>query len=75
MGSLDPSETVVSVSKAVVGMTEAEAVQTIKGVSSEKLSVRIARRDSENFVLTMDYRPSRINLEIDNNLVTKATIG
>jgi hypothetical protein len=67
MGSLEP--------KAVIGMTEAEAVQTIEGVSSEKLSVRIARRDSENFVLTMDYSPSRINLEIDHNLVSKATIG
>ena len=75
MGSLEPSETVVSVSKAVIGMTEAEAVQTIEGVSSEKLSVRIARRDSENYVLTMDYSPSRINLEIDHNLVSKATIG
>lgn len=75
MGSLEPSQTVVSVSKAVIGMTEAEATQTIEGVSSEQLSFRIARRDSEFYALTLDYRPNRINLEIDNGIVTSTSIN
>lgn len=56
-------------------MTEAEAIQTIEGVSSEQLSVRITRRDGENYAMTMDYRIDRINLEIDNGIVTKSSIG
>ena len=71
----EPSETAVAVSNEVIGMTEAEAIATIEGVSSEQLTYRVIRRDGENYPMTMDYRLDRINLEIDNGVVTKASIG
>ena len=75
MGNFEPSATVIAVSEKVIEKTEAEAIQTIEGVSSEQLSVRITRRDGENYAMTMDYRIDRINLEIDNGIVTKSSIG
>jgi hypothetical protein len=72
---LEPSPTVIAVSQEVIGMTEEQAIQTIEGISSEQLTARVVRRDDENFAVTMDYRINRINLEIDNGLVTKTFIG
>jgi hypothetical protein len=69
------SETATAVSIEVIGMTEAEAIATIEGVSSEQLTYRVIRRDGESYPMTMDYRLDRINLEIDNGVVTKASIG
>jgi hypothetical protein len=71
----EPSETATAVSIEVIGMTEAEAIATIEGVSSEQLTYRVIRRDGESYPMTMDYRLDRINLEIDNGVVTKASIG
>ena len=71
----EPSETAVAVSNEVIGMTEAEAISTIEGVGSEELTYRVTRRDDESYPMTMDYRLDRINLEIDNGVVTKASIG
>ena len=72
---LKPSDPAVTASNEVIGMTEAEAISTIEGVSSEQLSARVVRRDDENYAVTMDYRMNRINLEIDSGVVTKAFIG
>lgn len=71
----EPSPTATAVSQEVIGMTEEQAIQTIEGVSSEELSYRVTRRDDEFYPMTMDYRIDRINLEIDNELVTKTSIG
>jgi PBP1b-binding outer membrane lipoprotein LpoB len=71
----EPSATVTAVSQEVIGMTEEEAIQTIEGISSEQLIARVVRRDDEFYPMTMDYRINRINLEIDNGLVTKTYIG
>jgi hypothetical protein len=57
---------------ALVGMTEADAVSLIDGVG---WTSRISARDGESFVLTMDYRTDRVNLEIEDGIVTVATIG
>ena len=70
-----PSDTAQAVADEVIGMSEAEAIETIAGISSEALTSRIVRRDDENFIVTMDYRLDRINLEIDNGIVTQASIG
>ena len=72
---LAPSDTAQAVADEVIGMSEAEAIETIAGISSEYLTPRIVRRDDENFIVTMDYRLDRINLEIDNGIVTQASIG
>ena len=70
-----PSAAAQAVADEVIGMSEAEAIETIAGISSEALTSRIVRRDDENFIVTMDYRLDRINLEIDNGIVTQASIG
>jgi hypothetical protein len=71
----EPSPTVIAVSQEVIGMTEDQAIQTIEGISSEQLVYRVVRRDDEYYPMTMDYRINRINLEIDDGLVTKTSIG
>jgi hypothetical protein len=71
----EPSETAQAVAAEVIGMTEAEAISTIESVSSEELTYRVTRRDDESYPMTKDYRLNRINLEIDNGLVTKTSIG
>jgi hypothetical protein len=71
----EPSATVVALASEVIGMTEELAIQTIEGISSEQLTARVVRRDDESYAVTQDYSLSRINLEIDNGLVTKTSIG
>jgi hypothetical protein len=71
----EPSATVVALAAEVIGMTEELAIQTIEGISSEQLTARVVRRDGESYAITEDYSLSRINLEIDNGIVTKTYIG
>lgn len=71
----EPSPTVTTVSQEVIGMTEEQAIQTIEGISSEELTYRVTRSGDEFYPMTMDYRINRINLEIDDGLVTKTSIG
>ena len=71
----EPSPTVTAVAQEVIGMTEEDAIQTIEGISSEQLTARVVRRDDESYAVTEDYSLSRINLEIDNGIVTKTSIG
>jgi hypothetical protein len=71
----EPSATAVAVAAEVIGMPEEQAIQTIEGISSEQLTARVVRRDGESYAITEDYSLSRINLEIDNGIVTKTYIG
>ena len=71
----EPSSTALAVAAEVIGMTEEDAIQTIEGISSEQLTARVVRRDDESYAVTQDYSLSRINLEIDNGIVTKTSIG
>lgn len=41
----------------------------------EGYTVRVASRDGESFILTMDYSPTRISLEIQNGTVVGCTVG
>ena len=72
---LAPSATAQAVADEVIGMSEAEAIEAIAGISSEALTSRIVRRDEESFMITMDYRLDRINLQIDNGIVTTTYVG
>lgn len=72
---LAPSAAAQAAAEEVIGMSEAQAIETIAGISSEALTSRIVRRDEESFMVTMDYRLDRINLEIDDGIVTQASIG
>ena len=71
----EPSATALAVASEVIGMTEELAIQTIEGISSEQLTARVVRRDDSTYAITEDYSLSRINLEIDNGIVTKTWIG
>ncbi len=57
---------------SLIGKTTAKAVSLVKKAS---FLCRIIRRDKNHFIVTMDLRGDRVNLEIDNNKVTKAYIG
>jgi hypothetical protein len=71
----ESSSTALAVATEVIGMTEEDAIQTIEGIRSEQLTARVVRRDDESYAVTEDYSLSRINLEIDNGIVTKTSIG
>lgn len=58
--------------KLLIGLSEEDA---IKMCSDSEYQYRIVRRDSENFIITMDLRFDRINLEIDDGVVTKCDLG
>lgn len=58
--------------KLLIGLSEEDA---IKMCSDSEYQYRIVRRDSENFIITMDLRSDRINLEIDDGVVTKCDLG
>lgn len=40
-----------------------------------EIPYRITRRDDEHYIVTYDFRFDRINLEIDEGIVTKADVG
>lgn len=52
----------------MVGMTEEEFQKL-------NLQYRVMRKDGESFFGTMDFRPDRYNLEIENGLITSVYIG
>ncbi len=65
-------------------MESKELLESLIGLNIETASelckendyqVRIVREDSVNYVITMDFRFDRINLEIDNDVITKCDIG
>lgn len=51
----------------IVGLGLTDATSILKGVD---VLYRIAREDKENYILTMDLKPYRANLELDNRVVT-----
>lgn len=52
---------------ALVGKTEDEAKKELE----EGYSIRVNKRDGKIFYGTMDYKPKRINVNVDNNVITK----
>ena len=42
---------------------------------SNGYTVRVIRRDDENFMVTFDLNFLRINFEVDNDIITRASIG
>ena len=70
-----PSDIAEAIASEVIGMSESDAIAKIEAVTDPPLTARVVRRDDENFVVTMDYRLDRINLEIDDDIVTKTSTG
>jgi hypothetical protein len=60
------------VCNSLIGKTE-ELAKSL--ANSSGYALRVTRRDSEKYIGTMDLRFDRINVEIDNGLVTKSNVG
>jgi hypothetical protein len=58
--------------QSYVGLTEKEAIAKAEASDTPW---RILREDKEVFMVTQDFVEDRINFEIDNGKVTKATYG
>lgn len=61
------------IASKVVGLPISEATNYVE--SFDGRSVRIVREDSESYAVTMDYSVTRINIEVDKGIVSKAFVG
>lgn len=41
----------------------------------DNITLRLLREDDKNYIMTMDFRFDRINVEVDNGVVTKCDVG
>lgn len=57
---------------AYVGLSKEDAI-----AAAEEAGVpwRIAREDGEDFALTMDYLPERVNFTVEDGVITAVTAG
>lgn len=69
---LGVTQETTDLANSLIGMTEDAAVAKVQATGR---TIRIARRDKETFALTMDYRPDRINIQVDNGKVTSVDIS
>lgn len=58
--------------ESLIGKSLNEATQ-LAGFNG--FAIRVTREDSTNYMVTMDLRFDRINLQIDNGVVTSCNIG
>ena len=58
--------------KSYVGLTKKEAIAKAEASDTPW---RITREDDESFMVTQDFVENRVNFEIDDGKVTKATNG
>jgi hypothetical protein len=61
-----------AVTRQFVGLTEAEAAAQ---AAARGWAFRVAERDGEQFQLTQDYNPARLNVAVQNGTVTRAWAG
>ena len=47
----------------------------ISCIQSLKGNYRIAQEDEQDFALTMDFKPDRVNLSITKGIVKKVSVG
>lgn len=59
---------------ALIGLPEAEAIKILEAADDPK-AYRILERDGEEFIHTLEFSLSRINLYIKDGKVYKATRG
>lgn len=57
------------------GMVGRNAQELMKELTAKKFSFRVMREDKESFAGIMNYNPGRINLEIDNGIITRSYGG
>lgn len=59
----------------VIGMPEQQAIATLESDPNLTLTARVVSRDGEDFPITMDYSPNRVNLWIESGNVTQVSVG
>ena len=52
----------------IIGMKFTEAA---KAIQQEGFKVRITKQDGKNLIVTMDFDVNRINVAVDDDVVTK----
>jgi major membrane immunogen (membrane-anchored lipoprotein) len=70
--SLDAEPDQAAVGEALVGLTKAQAEEAAEAAG---YTVRVTMEDGQMFPMTMDYRTDRINIEVENGVVTRAFVG
>ncbi len=65
-GSSSSSSSITSVSDSYVGLSEADAEAK---AAADGVPFRVVMRDGEPQMVTMDYRPGRINATVENDIV------
>jgi hypothetical protein len=60
------------VAVTLVGLTEEEATRRAQEAGRQ---VRIGRRDARFFELTLDFRPTRLTVDVVNGVIEKASAG
>ena len=58
--------------KSLIGMNKDDGFELCK---ENDYKFRITREDSNNHIITCDLRFDRINVEIDNGIITKCNLG
>ena len=56
----------------LIGLSEPDAQTCIEEAG---LTGRVVYRDGESFPVTLDYRPDRINMSIEEGFVVEVTLG
>jgi hypothetical protein len=52
---------------SIIGKTEKEGIEYLQ---VNNVNFRIVRNNLEYYIITCDYVPDRVNLEIDNDVIT-----
>lgn len=64
------------VARVIAAMIEGEPYEDVEYVLSVvQQTRRVVSKDGKPYVVTRDFRPDRINISIDNGIITKATCG
>lgn len=66
------SDTSDELSQKVIGMSEADAIELVRSTGR---GVRVEMRDGEEFMLTQDFAPDRLNLTVVADKVTAVRLG
>lgn len=68
--TIDPAT--LALARDVVGMSESAAEQAITAAG---LTMRVIARDGTSFPVTEDYRVDRVDVTVEHDVVTAATVG
>ena len=72
----DPADAIAGITQEradlLLGLREADAQRCAEDLG---WAFRVGRRDEESFALTMDYSAQRVNVEVDDDIVTVIGVG